>query len=90
MSLVGIESVSTYRNGRIPGNKIRRHIGQVREALTREACSLFILEKGKPVERPGRKAVDLDRLVKRRGSLATEGMTVCRARQTSTSDVHWR
>ena len=47
----------------------------------REACSLFILEKGKPVARPGRKAVDHNRLIKRGGSLVTEGMTVCRARR---------
>jgi hypothetical protein len=50
------------------------------EVFSWEACSLFILEKGKPVVRSGRKAVDLDRLTKRRGSLVTERMTVCHAR----------
>jgi hypothetical protein len=45
-------------NGRIPGKfSFRRRAGNSTR-LTREACSLFILEKGKPVVRPGRKAVD--------------------------------
>lgn len=68
-------------SGRIPGKPRFAEIRQF-EAYV-EACSLFILEKGKPVARPGRKAVDHGAVKKRRGSLATEGMTVCCARRGS-------
>jgi hypothetical protein len=80
MSLVDIECESTFRSGRFPGNTISPSYRAIREVFSWEACSLFILEKGKPVVRSGRKAVDLDRLTKRRGSLVTERMTVCHAR----------
>ena len=43
------------------------------------ACSLFIPEKGKPVVRPGRKAVGLDIRREWRGRQVTEWMIVCHA-----------
>ena len=68
---------------------VARESGRFAGAYVGGLHSLFILEKGKPVVRPGRKAVDHDRPIKRRGSLVTEGMTVCHARAASVhGDVH--
>ncbi len=44
-----------------------------RDLCVTKACSLFILDKGKPAARPGRKAKG--RRIVSGGSLAAEGMT---------------
>jgi hypothetical protein len=53
--------VSACRNGRIPGKKNAVLSGNFVGIFAGGLHSLFILEKGKPVVRPGRKAVDHDR-----------------------------
>ena len=82
MSLVDVETQVPvkHRPDSRQQNSLLVNLAGIAGAYVGGLHSLFILEKGKPVVRPGRKAVDHDRPNKRRGSLVTEGMTVCHAR----------
>jgi hypothetical protein len=72
--------VSAWRDGRevVPGvgvsplNRALTTLSDRRDSCVSEACSLFILDKGKPVARPGRKAKG--RRIVSGGSQAAEGM----------------